>query len=296
MSDQGHYRCYIPKKFTPDHEKIIQAADHIITEYENQGFKLSVRQIYYQFVQRNWLANQDSEYDRLGDILSAGRLAGLISWTAIEDRNRNLMGLRTYDSPKDAVQERRDNYHIDKWADQPFRPEVWGEKASTEGVIGAICDTLQVDYFSCRGYNSQSEQWRAGQRFARYIQKGQQPIVFHLGDHDPSGWDMTRDNTERLAMFAGTPIMVQRLALNMPQIEEFKPPPQPVKKTDGRWRKYAEEHGTNESWELDSMEPKFIQNLIETAVLKIRDEQKWDAMLAREVEEKRLLDEMIGML
>ena len=81
-------------------------------------------------------------------------MAGLVSWTAIEDRNRTLMGLTTYKSPKEAVQDRRQNYHIDKWEDQPWRPEVWVEKAALEGVIGGICDKLQVDFFATRGYNS----------------------------------------------------------------------------------------------------------------------------------------------
>lgn len=292
----GHYRCYRPKKFTKDHIKVIEATNHVVEEYDRKGFMLTVRQIYYQFVARGWMPNKQTEYDRLVGIISEGRLAGLISWTAIEDRNRNLMGTRTFESPKDAIKDRRDNYHIDKWADQPWRPEVWVEKAALEGVVGGMCEKLQVDFFACRGYNSQSEQWRAGQRFARYVQKGQRPIVFHLGDHDPSGLDMTRDNRERLSLFAGIPVMVQRLALNMPQIEQYNPPPNPAKKTDSRYEQYSNQYDTDESWELDALDPTVIHQLIESAVLKVRDETKWDQMLAREVSEIRMLDSVIETL
>lgn len=291
----GHFRCYKDKDFSKAHLEVIRAANHIIEEYEKKGFSLTLRQIYYQFVARGWMPNKQTEYDRLGGIVSEGRMAGLISWTAIEDRNRNLMGTRTYDSPSAAVKETRESYAIDKWENQPWRPEVWVEKAALEGVVGSMCNQLQVDFFACRGYNSQSEQWRAGQRFADYIRKGQRPIVFHLGDHDPSGIDMTRDNRDRLGIFAGTPIMVQRLAMNMPQIEQYDPPPNPAKSTDSRFAEYQAEFGDS-SWELDALDPVVIHDLIEEAVKQVRDEALWDQMLAREVSEIRMLDSVIEML
>lgn len=290
--EQGHFRCYVSKKFSKAHLDVIEGVNKIIGEYESKGFSLTLRQIYYQFVSRGWMPNKDAEYNRLGNIVSEGRLAGLISWTAIEDRNRNLMGLQTQKSPSAAVRRARETYRIDKWADQLWRPEVWVEKAALEGVIGGICNELQVDFFACRGYNSQSEQWRAGRRFAGYIQKGQRPIIFHLGDHDPSGIDMTRDNRDRLSMFAGIPVMVQRLALNMPQIEELNPPPNPAKMTDSRFADYQEKFG-DESWELDALDPTVIRGLISDAILRIRDEAKWDDMLLRETADLRMLDEMI---
>lgn len=292
----GHFRCYRKKEFSKDHLKIIEAANHVIEEYERKGFSLTLRQIYYQFVARGWMPNKQSEYDRLGKIISEARLAGLVSWTAIEDRNRNLMGTRTYENPSSAVRSVRENYQIDKWENQPWRPEVWVEKAALEGVVGSMCSKLQVDFFACRGYNSQSEQWRAGQRFANYIRKGQRPIVFHLGDHDPSGLDMTRDNRDRLSMFAGTPIIVQRLALNMPQIEQYDPPPNPAKTTDSRHDQYVIDYGTKSSWELDALDPVVIHRLIEDAVNQVRDEHLWNQMLSREVSEIRLLDDVIEML
>lgn len=292
---EGHYRCYREKEFSKDHLKIIQATNAIIEDFDRQGFSLTLRQIYYQFVAKGWLPNKQSEYDRLGKIISEGRMAGLVSWTAIEDRNRALMGTTTHESPKRAVEGVAARYRIDKWEDQAWRPEVWVEKAALEDVVGSMCQQLQVDFFACRGYNSQSAQWRAGQRFAGYIRKGQRPIVFHLGDHDPSGLDMTRDNQERLSLFAGTPIIVQRLALNMPQIERYNPPPNPAKQTDSRFADYQQTYG-DESWELDALDPKVIHGLIKDAVLQVRDEARWNAMVEKETAHRRILDEMIEML
>lgn len=285
----GHYRAYIEKRFSGETMALIQQANTIIGEYENKGFSLTLRQLYYQFVARGLLGNTQANYNRLGSVISDGRMAGLISWTAIEDRTRNLRGTNTYTRPSEVLVAARAAYTLDKWEDQPMRPEVWIEKDALIGVIEPVCRELQVDYFGCRGYNSQSEQWRAGQRFARYFQKGQRPIIFHLGDHDPSGIDMTRDNQERLSLFAGVQVQVVRLALNFSQVEEHAPPPNPTKMTDSRAPDYVAKYGT-ESWELDALSPELISGLIRDAVLRVRDEALWDAALAREAADRDVLD------
>lgn len=289
--ETGHFVCYVPKKFGDDAVAMIQTANGIIEEYEGKGMAITLRQLYYQFVARGLMPNEVRSYSRLGALINDGRMAGLVSWTAIEDRGRNLMGLSTFKSPSSAIKAIVANYRIDKWADQDFRPEVWVEKAALEGVIGSICNKLQVDFFACRGYNSQSEQWRAGRRLARYVSKGQTPIIFHLGDHDPSGIDMTCDNTDRLSLFCGVPVRVVRLALNMDQIEMYRPPPNPAKMTDSRFADYAAKFG-DESWELDALEPTVIHDLIEKAVMRCRDEKRWDAMLKVEAEDKMNLELM----
>lgn len=293
--DRGHYRQYKDIKFRADALKVIDTANKIIGEYEAQGLDLTLRQLYYQFVGRGLLGNNDTNYKMLQRVVSDGRLAGLVSWTSIEDRTRNRQGHRTFTTPRKAYEALvregdRWQYRRDLWADQPWRPEVWVEKEALVGVIQGICNQLRVDFFACRGYNSQSEQWRAGQRFAGYQGKGQRPIVFHLGDHDPSGIDMTRDNRDRLEMFAGTPVMVQRLALNMAQVEELRPPPNPAKLSDARAADYVAQFGDS-SWELDALSPTYIRDLIKRAVDRVRDEDAWERSLEREMSEVRMMEQ-----
>lgn len=292
--EKGTYIAYEPRNFSTAKLAIIDRINTIVEKFEADGYVLTVRQIYYQFVKNDWVPNNLASYNMLQGLISEGRLAGLISWTAIEDRERSLKGWETFTSPAEALGKLKDNYKLDLWQGQTFRPEVWVEKKALEGVIGRICGELRVDFFACKGYNSQSEQWRAGIRFADYIRRGQRPIVFHLGDHDPSGIDMTRDNRDRLTMFAGSPIIVQRLALNMPQIEELGPPPNPAKITDSRAAGYIAQYGES-SWELDALDPQYINNLIREALMKIREEDKWDAMLEQEVHDKLFFDEAIEM-
>lgn len=291
----GTFRKYINKNFKPRTLEVIAQANAIIQEYEGRGYAITLRQLYYQFVSRDLLPNKQAEYDRLGRILSDARLAGLVSWTALEDRGRNLRGLETWDSPVSCITSAVADYRIDAWANQRWRPEVWVEKQAMEGNIQGICCKLRVDFFATKGYNSQSEQWRAGRRFASYIAKGQTPIVFHLADHDPSGFDMTEDLRTRLEIFAGLPIAVHRLALNPDQVHKYSPPPNPAKETDSRYAEYVQKYG-DYSWELDALSPDVISRLIQDAVEQIRDPKLWDEAMEEETADRMVLDSIIEEL
>jgi hypothetical protein len=176
------------------------------------------------------------------------------------------------------------------WARQKYRPEVWIEKDALVGVIEDVCSRLDVPYFSCRGYTSQSEMWVGGQRIGQWAKraKRQTPVIFHFGDHDPSGKDMTRDIVDRLEMFMGG-VKLERLALNMNQIEQYHPPPNPAKTTDSRAEAYIAEFG-NDSWELDALEPKVITALIEKSVKALIDKKIWKEDEGRLATEKELLE------
>ena len=105
--------------------------------------------------------------------------------------------------------------------------------------------------------------------------------MLHLGDHDPSGIDMTRDNRERLNMFAESRVEIRRIALNMDQVETYSPPPNPAKLTDTRANDYIAAFGS-ESWELDALEPRVIDQLIRDQVAAEMDHE-----IMREAKERQ---------
>ena len=271
---------------------MIGQANTIIADYQAQGYRLTLRQLYYQFVARDLIPNTMRSYKRLGSIINDGRLAGLIDWTAIEDRTRHVEAPSHWDSPSNIIDSCAYSYRIDKWADQEYRPEVWIEKEALAGVIERVCTKLDIAYLSCRGYTSQSEMWSSGGRLGRMATKGQTPVILHFGDHDPSGLDMTRDIVDRMRMFMGG-VRLERLALNMDQVQTYDPPPNPAKVTDSRYEAYVAEFG-DESWELDALEPAVLAELVENAVLGLRDDDKWAAKVEREADERRQLDAVAG--
>jgi len=282
---------YIKKKFSVATRGVIDKANEIIAEYEAQGFALTLRQLYYQFVARDLIPNNQKSYKNLGSIINDGRLAGLIDWNHIEDRTRELRGNSHWETPWEIVKSAAQSYKIDMWARQKYRPEVWIEKDALIGVIEGVCRRLDIPYFSCRGYTSQSEMWAGAQRIERWAKFGRQtPIIFHFGDHDPSGKDMTRDIVDRLSLFMGG-VKLERLALNMDQIKRYSPPPNPAKITDSRAAAYIAEFG-DDSYELDALEPKVIVGLIEENVNRLKDEDIWAQDEDRLAKERRLLNEI----
>lgn len=276
---------FVPKKFRADSIAIIETANEILADYDAQGLVLTLRQLYYQFVARGILPNKQQEYKRLGSIISDARLAGLVDWALMEDRTRYLRKSAAWESPASIVEAVADQYQEDLWLTQSARAEVWIEKDALVGVIERPCEELRVPFFACRGYSSQSAQYEAGARFRRYIRAGQKPVVFHLGDHDPSGIDMTRDNTDRLSMFAREGVRFVRLALNKDQVDQYNPPPNPAKESDSRAAEYIREYG-DESWELDALEPSVIGTLIRDAVGGLINTRRWDAAMQKETRNK----------
>lgn len=296
--------CYVKKNFGQSSLDIITAANQIIDDYQAQGYKLTLRQLYYRFIANDlfpdsWMdpsgtKNTMKNYKHLGDIINDGRLAGLIDWEAIEDRTRNVRALAHWNSPSEILEACATQYRRDKWEDQQYRPRVWIEKDALVGVIEGICNEHDVPFFSCRGYTSQSEMWAAAQAIEREIDEGYTPIIFHFGDHDPSGIDMTRDITDRIEMFMGG-IEVRRLALNMNQIQEFNPPPSPAKITDSRSTAYIANYG-GDSWELDALEPSVLVGLVEGAILSVKDTTVWAKSLRKEKAEQKKIIKLAGTI
>lgn len=316
-------RCYSKINFrNADKLTIIEQANTLIEDYRSQGYVLTLRQLYYQFVAKDlfpesWIdpstgsKNSQKNYKRLGDIIADGRMAGLIDWTAIEDRTRALASVSHWDSPSDILGAVASQFAVDKWDNQPARIEIWVEKDALEGIATQAAHSMDVAAFSCRGYGSLSSLWEASQRLKKYVKAGQRPVILHLGDHDPSGIDMTRDIDDRLNEFLTTDwlyevmkvktatmkeiwdsierrcgarnIEVRRIALTREQVDEYQPPPNPAKQTDSRYVKYAAEHG-DESWELDALEPSVLDTLITETIKEYRD---YSLFKSREAEEQQ---------
>jgi hypothetical protein len=311
---------YRSKRFGVEAQKIIDLADQTLIQYSNDGYVLTLRQLYYWFVSHvPGFPNSINSYKKFGTIINDARMAGLLDWDAIEDRTRNLKKMLAYDTVDAWVDYAARVSQYPLWDDQPQYVEVWVEKDALLGVIQRAADPLRVPYFSCRGYTSQSEMWGASQRIHKKLIEGKEVTILHFGDHDPSGMDMTRDIRDRLEYFiqvdelrrqyqlAGfdsekTPtkeewtdlhrlvgeimnFSVERMALNWDQVQEYDPPPNPAKLGDSRSTGYIREFGSN-SWELDALEPQVIGDLITNAVTDRIEWDLWDAARNREADQQ----------
>lgn len=255
----------------------IETIARVAAEYQEQGFVLTVRQLYYQLVARDIIPNTMRSYKNTASAINDARITGLLDWDIIEDRLRSFVRKTRWKNGQEILEAAARSYHIDMWKLQPRRVFVIIEKDALSGVLKPTCESFDVPLLAARGYPSVSVLREFAIEDILPTIDEQEITVLHFGDHDPSGIDMTRDLTERISLFCRQPVEVVRLALTMDQVEERKPPPNPAKPTDSRYEAYREEFG-DESWELDALPPSFLVELVTREIeARIEDEGQWDA-------------------
>lgn len=256
-------------KMGSERQELALKAAEIIETYKGA---VTLRQVYYRLVAANEIPNTERSYKRLGDIIVEARKSGLIGWGSIEDRGRSIAMPSVWTSPREFKRTMRYLYDEDRWETQNQRVAVVIEKAALAGIVEPICRQWQVPFVAARGYSSATLLADASVQLRGHV-------VLYLGDHDPSGTDMTRDWQDRLDSFASG-CHVWRIGLTPEQIAEHNLPPQPVKNEDSRAKEYQQKHGAD-VWELDALPPDELATLVE---LKIRAFIDNDAWLKRETE------------
>jgi hypothetical protein len=281
---------FIEQRFQKKSLVNIERANAIIAEYQKQGFTLTLRQLYYQFVARDFIQNTTLEYGALGHLMKHARNAGLVDWSAIEDRSRAFQTWLTWDDPEECLRDAAETYTEDLWNDQPNHVELWVEKDALAGIFDPVCREYQVPLLAHRGNNSTSLMYEGGKRLAKKISLGRKPIMLHFGDHDPTGISLTRDVRKRLSLYAREDIEVRRLALNMDQVALYGPPPNFAKETDKLLPAYAREFGTRECWELDALAPTVLDRLARDAIVALIDVESWNAAHTEAQRNKQLVE------
>lgn len=293
---------FVDKSFGPAASEMLGSVCAILDSYAAQGYDLSLRQLYYQLVSRNIVPNTERSYKNVGVLVSDARLAGIIDWDMIRDRGRECLSNPHWENPTEFITSVAPQYRFDLWADQDTYVEVMVEKQALEGVLVPVCRSLDVPFTANKGYCSSSAMYEASKRFVRKIESGKSCYIIYLGDHDPSGIDMSRDVEERMDLFVKTAldmcdaigpnepsaVTMLRAALNMDQIKKLRPPENPAKITDSRSAGYISRFGRS-SWELDAIEPKALVRLVTSGITALMDRSKFDANVRRRDEQRKAL-------
>lgn len=268
---------------TPAGRELLAAVVSIIAAYEAQGYQLTLRQLYYQLVSRNLVSNQLREYKRLGELVKNARYGGHIDWDSIVDLGRSPVIPPDWPDGAAILESAANQFRLDRWRGQERYLEVWCEKQAMASIIEPITREYHVRFLADKGYNSATAMYDAGQRMAKAaITEGLQPTVIYMGDHDPSGMDMSRDIEDRLyTLSTSTEIDVLRLALTFDQVEEHQPPPNPTKLSDSRAESYIARYG-DDSWELDALEPATLDGLIRQTIESYLDLDQYNLMVEAE--------------
>ncbi len=264
--------------------------NEIIEEYAEQGYKLTLRQLYYQLVSRDIVPNSKKEYAKLSSLLVKGRMAGVVDWNAIEDRIRVPFLPYWVHDIEDAIDDTIRQYRLNRQDGQEVYIELWVEKDALSGVLKRITSHYHINLMVNRGYSSCTAMYDAYNRLRRYEDDGIKTFILYLGDHDPSGLDMVRDIKERLEEFGVSP-EVRHVGLTQKQIKVYKPPPNPAKVTDPRAKQYMYKFG-NTSWEVDALKPEVLHRLIKDNVEQLIDMDLFNEQLEKEQDDKKELKEL----
>jgi len=270
MKQQFDYKLRLSKA----NKHILNTINDILESYKDEGYTLTLRQLYYQLVSRDIIPNNDKEYAKLSNILKKGRMAGVVDWSAIEDRVRVPKIPYWVKDVQDAIKDTISQYRLNRMQNQEHKVEIWVEKDALSNILYRVSSKYHIRLMVNRGYSSVSAMYDAYNR----LEDGD--YILYFGDHDPSGMDMIRDIKDRLLEF-NLDVVVLPIALTMEQINKFNPPPNPAKITDPRAKWYISQYG-NTSWELDALPPQELIRLAEDAVNDIIDIDLYDNMLRQE--------------
>lgn len=275
---------------------------------------ITLRGVFYQFVSEGLWENTNANYRTLGETIAKARLAGRFPLNLLVDNMRDVKEGDFIEHSVDVdyalVEAREQVEELEEWVlrsatwfGQKRHVSVWIEKDALAPVIRPVCESLGVSWLACRGYPSVTvlNEWLSS---ADEFYADEPPLILYFGDHDPEGfnipvsavanvrklievrWSNVNDGYENTGMKLDyvEDVELVRVALNMDQIQLYDPPPTPAKKKSARFAKYEREHGTDQAWELDALDPAVLQTLVRDNVRPYFEREVFDAnqVLVRE--------------
>jgi hypothetical protein len=262
-----------PQKRT---EPLLAEIKAVLDEYR-EYLPLTVRQVFYRLVGKGY-PKTENFYDSVGDVCNRARRSGRIPFWAIRDDGVSRQGGEslTYTSPEEfyAGHDELANYYKRSWhADQPAYVAVLCEAAGMVPLLGRAVSNYRVEVASSSGFDSLTAKHDLfTDALLRYEQFGQETVLLHLGDHDPSGWWMHKSMAADLAAFCHDHedatdglIELRRVALTPEQLQELgiEPQPEPVK-PKGHGKAFIEQ-GLEPAAQLEAIPPDTLTAIVRQA-------------------------------
>ena len=279
---------------------------------------ITLHGLFYRCVSAGiWPSTDARHYNAIKRLTAALRKKRLLPYEWIVDSLRSTLKPSSWSGLNDYAETVSNSYRKDFWANLDWFVHIFSEKDAIAGTIQPVTEEYDVALTPIRGNVSLSMVYRLGRQFAD-IDK---PIAcFYVGDFDPNGMDIERDLKQKLEEHSGRvlvnsvsefgesinhlfrerakqsgnrAIYWQRLAITADDIEAFDLLPLEAKKTDTRYRKFVEEHGT-QCAEVDALPPTELRERVESAIEPFIPAEEWEKLkrteeLERETRQKSLL-------
>lgn len=273
-------------------QKLVGEIKTIMEEFGSM--RMTIRQIYYQLVSRHIIPNNLNAYKNYDRIITRAREEDLIDSYKISDTSKPVLIWKSWDSLADYLDSVKYGYNKTKWTEQEQYVEIWLEKDALRGVFENTVSRYDVPLVIGRGYQSHTNLVRAKDRIRERMDEGKSVHIVYFGDFDPTGLDIPRQIKDKLESM-GLEFDFHRVAITPEQIAQYQIPPIPTKKSDSRAGKFIKEHG-DQAVELDALNPKVLQELLENSIKAYLDEDLFEETLAKENKDEEKLREIIKEL
>jgi len=262
------------------------AIAEVAAEYD----RMSVRQLYYQLVARRVIDKTEAAYKRVCDVSAQMRLDGSLDYRTIADGHRSRRIVFAHDGLGSALATMHALYRRNYWISQPVHVEVWCEKDALTGVIQPICEDYGVTYVATRGFPSITLRYESARAI---VATGKAARIFYFGDHDASGQRISA-NLEAELRQHGADVIVERVALDPWQVNAYRLPTRPGKRSDSRHAAFAAAFG-DASVELDALPPSDLVAMVEAAILSEIDAEAWGRAVEIEELERETLASIVAL-
>jgi hypothetical protein len=253
----GKKRVYCTRTIKRDRRSKAEMVqlDESLMELLEEDHPQTVRGVFYQATVRGWVPKSEAGYRTVQRALMLLREHGELPFDHIADSTRWMRKPRTFDDMEEALDNASRYYRKAIWNDQGVAVEVWMEKDALAGVVYEITAKWDVQLMVTRGYSSLSFLHQSAMALA---DEDRPCFIYCLGDHDPSGVDISRNVERRLRQYApDAEIHFNRIAVTPEQITEWDLPSRPTKVTDTRAKGFD-----GESVELDAIPAWRLRQLV----------------------------------
>jgi len=271
---------------------IIPRVKELIRSY---NYRPTLRQIFYRLVAVLLIPNTETRYKYLSRVLRIAREREIINPLALADRIRESHGGDYgWENPDSFINERVEEftkaseiYTRPIWTSQQTLPILWVEKDALYPAVIQVADRYRVKVYQARGYSSYSQVYEAAREF-----NSANVSVLFLSDFDPSGEDMPRDMRKRLERYGAGNFTLKKLALTREQVRDYSLPPVPAKRSDPRFKTFAESYG-DKTVELDALPPEELERIIVNEIKSHIDSKIWNEEFEKIKTEKEKVRKLI---
>jgi hypothetical protein len=188
-------RCEISSAKYP----LLDAINRVL-EARREYWPLSDRQVHYRLLGANapllHASKPDSRYENdlasyraATDILTRGRIAGLIPWEAIDDETRTIDLNAAFSGPAEFFRQELDNFMKGYWRNrqrsQPAHIEICIEKLTVRTILQQVAQEYTIPVSTIRGMGTTVPKQKLAVRYRR--SQKDKLILLVVSDLDPAG-------------------------------------------------------------------------------------------------------------